>query len=69
VSELKLKEELDATKLALFREEEKSKVMSATIARLEEDKKELEEDKRRLLERLGHPPGQGERMLCMSRTF
>jgi len=62
VSELKLKEELDATKLALFREEEKFKVMSATIAR-------LEEDKRGLLERLGHPPGQGERMLCMPRTF
>jgi hypothetical protein len=44
----KLQEELDATKLALFREKEKSKVMSAEIARLKEVKQEL-------LERLGHP--------------
>lgn len=51
----KLQEELDATRLALFRAEEKSKVMSAKIARLEDDKEQLEEDKKELLERLGHP--------------
>jgi hypothetical protein len=55
VSKLKLQEELDATKLALFRAEEKSKVMSAKIARLEDDKEQLEDDKKELLERLWHP--------------
>ena len=43
----KVREELDATKLSLFRAEEQCKVMSAKIARLEKDKKNL-------LERLEH---------------
>lgn len=51
----KLQEELDATKLALFREQERAKVMSAEIARLEGYKTQLEEDKKELLESLGHP--------------
>ena len=49
-------DELGATKMNLFIKEEELKEMKVGIARLKKEKEELLNERKELLERLGHPP-------------